>query len=150
MGYQYCSVKGPIPLKGESMKIAIITDDGKTISQHFGRANYYVVLTVESGEIVEREMREKLGHKHFGQDHDHDHDPNHRHGFDAASQTRHVQMAQSIADCDALICRGMGVGAYESIKERGIRPVVTDFEMIEEAAVAYANGILIDHVEKLH
>ncbi len=29
------------------MKIAIITDDGKTICQHFGRANFYAVLTLE-------------------------------------------------------------------------------------------------------
>ena len=31
------------------MKIAAITDDGTTISQHFGRAPYYVVVTVEAG-----------------------------------------------------------------------------------------------------
>ena len=133
------------------MKIAIITDDGKTISQHFGRANYYAVLTVESGQIVGREMREKLGHRHFGQEaQEHAPNPDQRHGFDAKSQTRHAQMAQAIEDCDALICRGMGAGAYESMRERGIRPVVTDFEMIDDAAIAHANGVLIDHVEKLH
>jgi len=31
------------------MKIAVITDDGKTISQHFGRSPYYLVLTIEEG-----------------------------------------------------------------------------------------------------
>ena len=30
------------------MKIACITEDGHTISQHFGRAPYYLVLTVEN------------------------------------------------------------------------------------------------------
>ena len=29
------------------MKIATITDDGVTISQHFGRAPYYMVYTVK-------------------------------------------------------------------------------------------------------
>ena len=29
------------------MKIAVITEDGSTVSQHFGRAPYYTVLTVE-------------------------------------------------------------------------------------------------------
>jgi predicted Fe-Mo cluster-binding NifX family protein len=29
------------------MKIAAITDDGKTISQHFGRAAYYMVLLLK-------------------------------------------------------------------------------------------------------
>lgn len=47
------------------MKIAAITDDGKTISQHFGRAQYYPVATIENGQIVDRELREKPGHAHF-------------------------------------------------------------------------------------
>jgi predicted Fe-Mo cluster-binding NifX family protein len=133
------------------MKIAIITDDGKTVCQHFGRANYYAVLTIEDGQIIGREMREKLSHKHFANEaHDHTHEPGQRHGFDAASQSRHTQMSQAIADCEALICRGMGAGAYESMKERGIRPIVTDIELIDDAAMTYAGGVLVDHIEKLH
>ena len=34
------------------MKIAVITDDEKTISQHFGRAPYYMVFTIEDGHII--------------------------------------------------------------------------------------------------
>jgi predicted Fe-Mo cluster-binding NifX family protein len=133
------------------MKVAIITDDGKTVCQHFGRANYYAVLTIEEGQIVQREMREKLSHRHFANEaHEHAHEPGQRHGFDATSQSRHAQMSLTIADCEALICRGMGAGAYESMKERGIRPIVTDIQAIDEAALAYASGILVDHVEKLH
>jgi predicted Fe-Mo cluster-binding NifX family protein len=133
------------------MKIAAVTDDGKTISQHFGRANYYAVLTIENGQIVQREMREKLSHQYFANEaHEHDHEPGQRHGFDAESQSRHAQMSQAIADCEALICRGMGTGAYESMRERGIRPIVTDIEAIDDAAMAYAGGVLVDHIEKLH
>jgi len=133
------------------MKIALITDDGKSISQHFGRANYYAVLTIENGRIVAREMREKLSHRHFANEaHDHSHEPSQGHGFDAASQSRHTRMSQTIEDCEALICRGMGAGAYESMKERGIRPVVTDIVLIDDAAMAYVNRTLVDHVEKLH
>lgn len=133
------------------MKIALITDDGKTISQHFGRANYYAVLTVENGQIVQREMRDKLSHTHFAaQEHDHAHQADARHGFDPASQNRHAQMSETIADCEALLCRGMGAGAYESMKARGIRPIVTDVEAIDEAALAYSRGELLDHIEKLH
>ena len=47
------------------MKIAVITEDGKTISQQFGRAPYYLVLTIEEGGIIQREMRNKLGHNQF-------------------------------------------------------------------------------------
>lgn len=133
------------------MKIAIITDDGKTISQHFGRANYYAILTIEDGQIIQREMRDKLSHKHFANEsHEHTSEPVQPHGFDAASQSRHGQMSQTIADCEALICGGMGTGAYESMKERGIRPIVTDLKTIDEAALTYANGEIVNHVEKLH
>lgn len=133
------------------MKIALITDDGKTISQHFGRANFYAVLTVENGQIVAREMRDKLSHTHFANEaHEHTQGAEQRHGFDPASQSRHGRMSEAIADCEALLCRGMGAGAYESMKERGIRPVVTDVSEVDEAALAYAAGNLVDHVEKLH
>jgi len=131
------------------MKIAAITDDGTTISQHFGRAPYYAVLTVENGQIVQRELREKLGHQHFvGQEAGHT--PGQRHGYDPASQDRHARMAASIADCQVLLCRGMGWGAYESMKQAGIRPIVTDIADIEAAAKAYLDGTIVDHLELLH
>ncbi len=133
------------------MKIAIITDDGESISQHFGHANFYAVLTIENGQIIQREMRDKLSHKHFANEaHEHSSETDQRHGFDPASQSRHGQMSEAIADCEALICRGMGAGAYESMKERGIRPIVTNVAAIDEAALAYATGALMDHIEKLH
>ena len=33
------------------MKIAVISEDGATISQHFGMAPLYVVATVEKGKV---------------------------------------------------------------------------------------------------
>ena len=132
------------------MKIAAITDDGKSISQHFGRAAYYLVATVENGEIVERELRDKLGHAHFQNEPHEAEAPGQPHGCGSASHDRHVRMAESIADCEALLCRGMGAGAYYSMEQRGIRPVVTDIESIEEALQAYIEGRIIDHTEKLH
>jgi predicted Fe-Mo cluster-binding NifX family protein len=133
------------------MKIAAITDDGKTISQHFGRAPYYMVVTVEAGKIVAREMRDKLGHAQFeAEGHDHEEDASGRHGYGPVAEDRHGRMALAITDCEALLCRGMGMGAYESMKARNIRPVVTDVNDIDEACLAYAGGQIVDHVEALH
>ena len=132
------------------MKIAVITDDGKTISQHFGRAQYYLIATVENGQIVSREMRPKLGHNHFSNEPHEEEKPGQPHGTDAASHNRHLQMSEAITDCEALLCRGMGRGAYESMKTQNIRPMVTDIANIDEAVIAYASGQIIDHVEKLH
>jgi predicted Fe-Mo cluster-binding NifX family protein len=135
--------------KESQMKIAAITDDGKTISLHFGRAQHYVVATLENGQIVNREMRDKLSHTHF-QTEGHVDEPGERHGYGTAAESRHERMAESIADCEALLCRGMGRGAYESMQSRNIRPVVTDIADINDAVIAYVNGQIVDHIEKLH
>lgn len=132
------------------MKIAAITDDGQTISQHFGRAQYYLVATVENGQIIARELRDKLGHAHFSNQPHPEEQPDQPHGMDAASHDKHVQMAETIADCEALLCRGMGMGAYQSMQAVGIRPVVTDISVIEEAVMAYIQGNIVDQVERLH
>ena len=132
------------------MKIAAITDDGKTISQHFGRAQYYLVATVKNGQIVSRELREKLGHAQFANQPHPEEVPGQPHGMDTASHNKHLQMAEAIADCEALLCRGMGMGAYESMKAHGIRPIVTDIASIDEAVMAYVEGNIVDQVERLH
>mgnify|MGYP000191623110 CR=1 FL=1 len=132
------------------MKIAAITDDGKTISQHFGRAQYYLVVSEENGQIVQREMRPKLGHSHFSSQSHEEHGHGHHHGQDPASHDRHIQMAEAIRDCEVLLCRGMGRGAYESMKQLNIRPILTTIADIDEAVAAYLSGQIVDHPEKLH
>ncbi len=133
-----------------NMKVAVITDDGKTISQHFGRAPYYLVLTIEEGQVVSREMRDKMGHTHFSAEpHTEAHDAP-GHGQDAASHDKHVNMAQAIADCKALICGGMGMGAYESMRQLNIQPLVTEERNIDKAVQEFIDGKLIDHTELLH
>jgi len=135
------------------MRIAAVSEDGSTISQHFGRAPFYVVVTVEDGKIVTRETRDKLGHVQFAEDTHEEHgqetDPR-GHGFDPAAQSRHSRMAAAIADCDVLLARGMGAGAYESMRQAGIRPIVTDIPTIDQAVQAVISGQITDHVEKLH
>lgn len=131
------------------MKIAAITEDGTTISQHFGRAPLYVVVTVEDGKIVSKETRPKTGHHSFAAHHP-DSAPGERHGYDAGSQVRHASMAETMADCQVLIAGGMGWGAYESLKGRSIEPVVTDVENIDKAVNLYLEGKLPNLMERLH
>lgn len=135
------------------MKIAAVSEDGITISQHFGRARYYIVVTVENGAMVSHEKREKMEHAHVAHEgHMHAaHGADARgHGFDPASQSRHAQMAAAITDCTVLLARGMGAGAYESLRAAGITPVVTDVASIDDAVTSYLGGTLTDHVERLH
>jgi predicted Fe-Mo cluster-binding NifX family protein len=136
--------------KEKNMNIAAITEDGKTISQHFGRASYYLVLTVESGQIIRRELRDKLGHAHFVNQPHEPEQPGQLHGMDASSHNKHLQMAEAIADCEALLCGGMGMGAYQSMLRRGIKPVVTEIRDIDQAVIAYVEGKIVDRVGWLH
>ncbi len=132
------------------MKIAVITDNGETISQHFGRAPYYLVLTIENGQVVQRELREKMGHNQFSAEPHHEEHHHGEHGQDEASHSKHARMAETIGDCQAVLCGGMGYGAYESLRSLNIQPIVTDLGDIDAAVQAYMDGTLVDHTEKLH
>jgi predicted Fe-Mo cluster-binding NifX family protein len=140
------------PGRNKNMKIAVITDDGKTISQHFGRAPYYLVFTIEDGAIVTKELRDKVGHRQFAQeDHEHESENDPRgHGFGAHSEMKHARMIESIQDCGAIIVRGMGRGAYLAMEQANIRPFVTDLADAEQAVRAYMGGTLEDRTDKLH
>jgi predicted Fe-Mo cluster-binding NifX family protein len=131
------------------MKIAAITDDGVNISAHFGRAPFYAVYTVENKGIIKRELRDKTGHQQFvhqeGQL-----DESGRHGFGPGSQEKHAAMAAAIQDCDVLLCGGMGWGAFESMKQAGIKTIVTDTVNIEQAVRAYLDGTIVERTDLLH
>ena len=127
------------------MKIAAVTDDGKTISLHFGRAQNYLVYTVLDGQITGEELREKVSHHHAADEHDHS---QHEHGEGA--EHKHNAMLAPITDCEALLSRGIGRGAYLALQAANIKPIVTDISSIEDAVRAYIQGDIVDHTEKLH
>ena len=56
------------------------------------------------------------------------------------SHKKHASMAETISDCKALICGGMGMGAYESIRQLNIKPIVTDMNEIDIAVQAFIDG----------
>jgi predicted Fe-Mo cluster-binding NifX family protein len=129
------------------VKIALVTDDGQSISAHFGRARAYAVLTVEDGAVVGREIRPKSAPhldgaaSHGAPDGSHD---------SPAAHERHDAMIAPIMDCACLVARGMGQGAYDRISAAGIRAVVTDLVDPDQAALACANGSIVNLVDKLH
>lgn len=132
------------------MKIAAITDDGNTLSQHFGRAGYFLVVTVEEGKIVGQELRDKAGHHTFAPNEGAG--PSHAgpHGFDPASRGRHAQMLAAIADCQVLLAGGMGQGMYAALEQAGIRPILTAEARIEEAIRLFLDGSLNERPDLAH
>ena len=131
------------------MKIAAISEDGVTISQHFGRAPLYVVITVEDNKAVNKETREKAGHHTFAAHHA-EVQPGERHGYDAGAQVRHANMVSAISDCQVVLAGGMGWGAYDSLKSHSIEPIVTDAKDIDDAVQRYLDGELENLMERLH
>ena len=132
------------------MKIAIISDDKANISQHFGRAPYYIVVTIADGKIVARETRSKAGHQTFAAHEPVKLAPGERHGYEAGSRARHESMAEDILDCQALLVGGMGWGAYEAMTGYGIETIVTDVRDIDEAVELYLAGKITTMMDRLH
>ena len=136
------------------MRIAVVTDDQVTISRHFGRAHYYLVFTVEDGQVVQQELRDKLGHDQFQHEehdhHDHDHDHEHGHGYGQHSQDKHSRMMANIGDCQILLAGGMGMGARASLQAIGVKPILTNMHEIDAALQAYLAGQLEDQPKLLH
>lgn len=143
------------------MKLAAVSDDGRTISQHFGRAKLYVVITIEDGVVTGTETRDKLGHTHFsgGMSASYRHGPHHHVGSGSASEVhgqghgsheKHQQMATAISDCTILLAGGMGASAYHSLMSLSIQPIITDVYNIEEAVQLYLAGTIVHHIERLH
>jgi predicted Fe-Mo cluster-binding NifX family protein len=130
------------------MKIAVVSDDGVYVSQHFGRAMLYVVATVENSKVVKKEHRPKVAHHHviFS---DIKAKRQGKHGYDADSQSKHDQMFKSINDCQVLIAGGMGWGAYESMISYHIETIVTEINSINEAIGLYLTGKLPHQTNRL-
>ena len=131
------------------MNIAVISEDGKTISQHFGRAPLYVVLTVEDGKVTKKETRAKLGHSAFSVQEE-EPEQGQVHDYGPEAQSRHAGMAGAISDCQVLLAGGMGMGAYDSLKQLKIEVVMTDVRSIDDGVKLYLEGKLKNEKELLH
>ena len=130
------------------MKIAVVTDDHRTISAHFGRALFYEVFSITDGKILQRVSLPKPAHNQFtNEPHD---EPGFAHGQGPVAESRHARMLEPIQDCQILLAGGMGQGAYDSLSQAGIKPILTDIGEIDAAVNAYIEGMLLDNPKRLH
>jgi predicted Fe-Mo cluster-binding NifX family protein len=135
------------------MKIAVVTDDGITVSQHFGRARYYAVFSIEVQQVMGQEMLDRSGTLLPVADHEARQGLTEQidcHGTGTAAAAAHLRMVQPIEDCQALVARGMSWSARECLLSAHIRPILTDIESLDEVVKAYLDGSLLDHTELVH
>lgn len=134
------------------MNIAVVTDDGSRVAMHFGRARFYQVFSVEDGEILRSELRDRRGTLHHGHDHGHGHDEGRgdAHGFGAGAADRHAAMLTQLSDVSVLLVGGMGRGARQAVDAAGIAVVATDIGDTTEAVTAYLSGRLENREQLFH
>ena len=119
-----------------TIKIAIATEDQRSITNHFGRAPQFRIITVEGAQITGDEVREKPYHAQ--------HEPHHPGG-----DHLHGEMFAPIADCQVLLCGGMGTPAYEKAQAAGLEVILTGGD-IEAAVQAYLSGALTSDLRRIH
>ena len=111
------------------IKIAVTTDDGETVSQHFGQAKYFKVFVVENNQVVGSEMRVKASHQHG----DHSHPGGVHPG---------QQMVETISDCQVIISGGMGTPALNRATATGLKVFLSGISLIDSAVEVYIAGTL--------
>lgn len=117
------------------MKIAMPTDDRKTLAGHFGRAGEFAIYETADGEASLLEYRPNLHVQHAaGQ---------HGRGQQGARGGR-GDFEEGLAGVDVLICHGMGQRAVEACANMGVRTVFTAEGGLDDVAGKFARGELAE------
>lgn len=122
------------------MRIAVASNDNINVTGHVGRCQGFLIIDVENGEILKKEIRKNSFTDHVlgGEDHSH----NGGHGSGHGNNDGHKRLAEGLQDCKYLISHGMGWKLVEDIKSYGIEPLVTSELNAEEAAILLEEGRL--------
>ena len=109
-------------------RIAVATADGLSVGEHLARSASFVVMEVAEGKVVSRVVR-------------------HRENGPCGNHKSFVEMLEG---CDAVICGGIGQGAFDALSACGIKPVVAAGSFaIDDAAEQYLAGSLATTGERV-
>jgi predicted Fe-Mo cluster-binding NifX family protein len=106
-----------------AIKVAVATQEGKAVSEHFGHAKAFCIYEVD-GETTRLLERREVSHYCLG---------------GSSDQSAMAQILETIADCDAVFCAKVGDGPTAKLAARGIT-AVSDYawEEIEPSLIDYA------------
>jgi predicted Fe-Mo cluster-binding NifX family protein len=128
------------------MKIAIASNNEQTVAYHLGRAQGFVVVEIEDGQVKGKTYRLVSGVEPVGAGHQHRHGQGcceeegghqHRHG---RGEARGLAVVSTIQDCDAVIARGAGPGMVRNLSLAGKKLYLTELTSVDEAVAAYLKG----------
>lgn len=116
------------------MKIALPSNDGTSVSAHFGRSRGFIVFETADHQILKEEYRENNVTGHV-QGHHHDHDHDHHHGQGSENHAHsHAGILGVLSDCEAVIAGGMGHRLYTDLMAAGKKVYVTKENNARKAA----------------
>ena len=127
------------------MKIAVPTNDGVTMSHHFGRSASFLVFDVQGNSIKRCETRANDGRCSHGAEQSHgDECQNGTHNH--ADTHSHAGFVSTMADCQLVICSGIGDGARQAFEAGGIKVMLIgpDAGPAEKTVAAYLAGTLVE------
>lgn len=125
------------------MKIAFASDNGRNISAHFGRAEFYVIVEIGDG----REQTRRLVSKESTSCNC-SHEEGHAHS--THEDGKHKAIFEPIKDCQVLIAGGMGRGAFLRLQKMGLQAMLTAHEAIEDALADFMAGRLTHFPNRIH
>jgi predicted Fe-Mo cluster-binding NifX family protein len=125
------------------MKIAIPSDEGTVISQHFGRTLGFTVVEITHGQIISQEYRLNnfTGHA-TGQHQEYKHN-----GADQGdhAQHSHNRILNALNDCEVVIAGGMGRRLVDDLVTAGKKIYITsETEVTKAVELFIANELRSD------
>lgn len=127
------------------MKIAIPSDEGTYLSQHFGRTLGFEIFEVANGQIINQEYRLNIFTGHvLGQHEQHQHQGA---GHEDHAQHSHSRILNALKDCEIVIAGGMGRRLVDDLTEAGKQIFITSEPEIRKAVEMFLADKLISDKE---
>jgi predicted Fe-Mo cluster-binding NifX family protein len=123
------------------MKIAIPSDEGTYLSQHFGRTLGFTIFEIANGQIINQEYRlnDFTGHS-LGQHEQHQH---HGAEHDDHAQHSHSRILNALNDCEIVIAGGMGRRLVDDLTDAGKKIFITTIPETSKAVEMFLADKLI-------
>ncbi len=122
------------------MKIAVASNNKTSVSGHLGRCKGFLIYETNENNIIDRTYIENTFTHHSMHPHE-EHEHGHHHG--EHPEHSHVQLIEALNGCSTLIFQSGGWRIIEDLEANGIKPVLTDERIADEAVTKYLNGNLV-------
>lgn len=127
------------------MKIAIPSNEGKYLSQHFGRSLGFAIVELDGNRIINKEYRPNdftghaMGlhqqHQHHGEDHE------------SHAQHSHNGILRALHDCEIVIAGGMGRRLSDDLSAAGKKIYITSEPEIDKVLEMFLDDNLTSDKE---